>query len=96
MSKTQKASVGSSFESFLEEQGTLTETTNRAIKRVIAFQLSQAMKEQDLNKSALAKRMHTSRSQVDRVLDPENTGVTLEALMNAAKAIGRELAIELR
>lgn len=96
MSKAQKSSVGSSFESFLEEQGTLTETTNRAMKRVIAFQLSQAMKAQALSKSALAKRMHTSRSQVDRVLDPENTGVTLEVLMKAAEAIGRELAIELR
>jgi len=94
MSRQRKATVGSSFESFLAEQGTLTETTNRAVKRVIAFQLAKAMEEQSISKSALAKRMHTSRSQVDRVLDPDNNGVTLEVLMNAAQAVGRKLAIE--
>ena len=95
MSK-KKAKIGSSFESFLEEQGTLTETTNRAIKRVIAYQLQEAMKDDALSKNALAERMHTSRSQLDRVLDPENDGVTLKALASAAAAVGRELSIGLK
>ncbi|HUG67312.1 MAG TPA: XRE family transcriptional regulator [Pirellulaceae bacterium] len=95
MSK-RKAKIGSSFESFLEEQGILTETTNRAIKRVIAYQLQEAMKKESLTKNALAERMHTSRSQLDRVLDPENDGVTLKALVSAAAAVGRELSIELK
>ena len=95
MSK-RKPRIGSSFESFLQDQGTLTETTNRAIKRVIAFQLQEAMEKESLSKNALAERMHTSRSQLDRILDPDNDGVTLKALASAAKAVGRELSIGLK
>lgn len=94
--KVSKGKVGGSFESFLIEQGSLTETTSRAIKRVLAYQLEQAMQKQSLTKRALAAKMQTSRSQVDRVLDPENEGVTLKTLMDAAKAVGRELKIELK
>lgn len=96
VAKAAKGKVGSSFESFLEEQGTLASTTSRAIKRVLAYQLEQAMKQQSLSKQALAAKMKTSRSQVDRVLDPDNEGVTLKTLMDAAKAVGRELKMELR
>lgn len=88
-----KASVGSTFESYLEDQGTLTETTIRAVKRVIAFQLKQAMEEQGISKTILAEQMHTSRSQLDRVLDPDNEGVTLQALASAAEALGHELSM---
>ena len=95
MRKKKNPAVGSAFEDYLQEQGTLTETTNRAIKRVIAFQLHQAMKEQALTKKELAERMHTSRAQLDRVLDPDNDGVTLHALINAADAVGRKLTIEM-
>ena len=90
------ASSGSSFESFLEQQGTLTATTNRAIKRVIAYQLREAMEAESLSKTAMAKRMSTSRAQLDRVLDPDNDVVSLKVLASAAQAVGRELSIELK
>ena len=89
-------SIGSSFDGFLDGQGTLAETTNQATKRVLAFQLRQAMETERMTKTELSKRMQTSRSQVDRVLDPKNDGVTLEALVKAAAAVGRTLTIELR
>lgn len=91
-----KPKIGSSFESFLRDEGTLEETTTNAIKRVIAYQLQAAMKKESLSKNALAKRMSTSRSQLDRILDPDNVGVSLQALANAAKAVGRELHVELK
>ena len=94
MSK-QKAKIGSSFESFLEEQGMKHEATAVSIKRVIAWQLEQAMEEQKISKNKMAKAMQTSRSQLDRILDPEFEKVQLNTLMNAAKVLGRELKIEL-
>ena len=94
--RPKKSKIGSSFESFLKDEGVLEETTARAIKRVIAFQLVSAMKKKRLTKNALAKRMSTSRSQLDRILDPNNEGVSLQALANAAKAVGRQLHLELR
>jgi antitoxin HicB len=87
--------LGSSFEEFLREEGTLEETTNRAIKRVLARQLRKLMAEQGLSKSELARRMQTSRPALERLLDPENDSVTLNTLQKAAKAIGRELRLEL-
>lgn len=94
--KIEKGKIGSSFDAYLDAEGTRTETTERAVKRVLAYQLVEAMKANHMTKEALAKMMHTSRSQLDRVLDPDNDGVTLAALQNAAKAVGRELTIELR
>lgn len=88
-------SVGSSFEDFLKDEGRYEEATNQAIKRVLAFQLTEAMKEQKLSKVAMAKKMETSRSQLDRLLDPENESVTLGALARAASVLGREIRIEL-
>ena len=97
MSKeTEKGRVGSSFDDFLKEQGTYEETTEQAVKRVIAYQLAAAMKESGINKIEMAKQLKTSRSQLDRLLDPENDKVTLAALSRAAKAIGRSLRLELQ
>jgi DNA-binding phage protein len=87
--------LGSSFDSFLEQEGILEEVTARALKRVIARQLGAIMKDQGLNKTALADKMRTSRSQLDRLLDPENDSVTLDTLVRAAHAVGRRLHVEL-
>lgn len=93
--KTEKGRIGSSFESFLEEQGTLEETTNRAIKRVLARQIGQVMADQKISKAEMARRMKTSRAQLDRFLDPDNDSVTLQTMQNAAQAVGRRLKLEL-
>ena len=86
---------GQLFEDFLGEQGTCEETTERAIKRVIAFQLAEAMKAQRISKVEMARRLETSRSQLDRLLDPDDGNVTLATLTRAAKAVGRSLKLEL-
>jgi antitoxin HicB len=91
----QQKHLGSSFEDFLREEGTLEETTNRAIKRVLARQLRQLMTDQKLSKSEMARRMRTSRPALERLLDPKNDAVTLNTLQKAAKAVGRELRLEL-
>ncbi|MCA9026693.1 MAG: XRE family transcriptional regulator [Planctomycetaceae bacterium] len=96
MTKREKGRIGQSFEDFLQEQGRLEESTQQAVKRVIAYQLLAAMEDQNLTRTALAEKLQTSRSQINRLLDPENAGVTLEALSRAAHAVGRELQLELR
>jgi antitoxin HicB len=93
--KKKKGRIGSSFDDFLKEEGIYEEVTARAIKRVIARQLDALMREQGLTKSALAKRMDTSRAQLDRLLDPDNESVTLATLTRAAQAVGRQLRMEL-
>jgi antitoxin HicB len=90
-----KGKVGSSFDEFLKEEGIYEEVTARAIKRVIARQLDALMQNQGLTKSSLAKRMKTSRAQLDRLLDPDNESVTLDTLTRAAQAVGRQLRMEL-
>lgn len=90
-----KKRIGSSFDSFLEEDGTLEETSEVAIKRVLAWQIEQAMKEKDLTKAEMARRMQTSRSQLDRLLDPRRTHVKLHTMQRAAAAIGKRLRIDL-
>ncbi|MGE0039348.1 MAG: helix-turn-helix domain-containing protein [Xanthobacteraceae bacterium] len=90
-----KGRVGSSFDDYLKQDGTYEEVTARAIKRVIARQLDALMQDQGLTKSALAKRMQTSRAQLDRLLDPNNESVTLGTLARAAQAVGRHLRMEL-
>ena len=87
--------AGPLFEDFLREQGTYEATTERAVKRVLAFQLAAVMAEQRLTKIELARRLETSRSQLDRLLDPDNDGVTLSALARAAHAVGRNIMVEL-
>lgn len=86
---------GSFFEDFLREQGTYEETTEQAIKRVIAFQLAEVMKEQSITKVEMARRLETSRSQLDRLLDPDDGNVTIATLSRAAKAVGRSIKLEL-
>ncbi len=87
--------VGSTFESWLDEHSLREEVTAAAIKSVISEQIASAMKERGISKSRMAELMHTSRAQLDRLLDPDNSGTTLETLMRAAKAVGRELRLEL-
>ena len=87
--------IGSSFESFLDEEGMLEDCTAVAIKRVLARQIERAMEERGLTKSAMAKAMRTSRPQLDRLLDPANPSVTLDTLQRAAAAVGRKLRLEL-
>lgn len=87
--------VGSTFESWLEEEGIYEEVTTAAIKSVIAYQLAEEMKKQGITKKRMAEMMHTSRAQLDRVLDPENGSATIETLQRAAKIVGRELRLEL-
>ena len=87
--------LGSTFESFLEESGIRDEVTAAAVKEVIAAQLALEMRRQRITKSRMASIMKTSRTQIDRLLDPRNSGATLETLMRAARAVGRELRLEL-
>ena len=91
----EKGCPGQFFEDFLKEQGTYEDTTEQAVKRVLAFQLSEEMKKQGISKVEMARRLCTSRSQLERVLDPENDGVTIGVLTRAAKAVGRNLRLEL-
>ena len=87
--------TGSSFDSFLEEEGILEEVEAAAIKRVIAWQLAEAMKTGKISKKSMAERMGTSRSQLDRLLDPENSAVHLQTIARAARAVGKRLRFEM-
>lgn len=91
----EKGHPGQLFEDFLKEQGTYEDTTEQAVKRVLAFQLSEQMKNQGISKVEMARRLCTSRSQLENLLDPENDGVTIGVLNRAAKAVGRRLRLEL-
>jgi len=84
---------GSTFDSFLEEEGIREEVEAVAIKRVLAWQLEQAMQEQQKTKQAMAKQLHTSRSQLDRLLDPQNVSVTLDTITRAARALGKRVIL---
>jgi hypothetical protein len=87
--------IGSSFDDFLKEEGIHDEAHTHAVKGVLAWQIEKAMMEQGLTKSAMAKRMNTSRAQLDRLLDPNNDKVLLETVRRAAAAVGRNLRLEL-
>lgn len=87
--------IGSSFDDFLEEEGIKEEVHAYAIKRVLAWQIQQAMESEGISKSAMARRMNTSRSQLERLLDPANVSVQLDTIQRAAAAIGRRLRLEL-
>lgn len=87
--------IGSTLESFLKEEGNYEEVQSTAIKRVISWQLQETMKKQNISKSEMARRMKTSRAQLDRLLDPENDKVQLDTLYKAASAVGKELHLEL-
>ena len=88
------SAIGSSFDSFLEEENILAETEAVAAKRVLAYQMQQAIEKMKLTKTDIAKRMNTSRAAVNRMLDPNNTSVTLSSIESAALAIGRKVKIE--
>jgi len=87
--------LGSSFDDLLEEDGILNEVTEVALKRVLAWQVEQAMKERGLTKSKMARSMQTSRAALDRLLDPEYESVTLRTLDKAARAVGKRIKIDL-
>jgi DNA-binding Xre family transcriptional regulator len=90
-----KKNLGSSFDSWLRKEGIYEEVTATAIKRVLARQLTAAMKEKQFSKAEMARRMQTSRAALDRLLDPESEAVTLNTLRKAAAVVGRELRLEL-
>jgi len=87
--------TGSNFDDFLAEEGILEEVTARAHKLLLALQLQDAVDEVQITKSELAGRLQTSRSQVDRLLDPDNTAVTLDSLERLARAVGKQLIVRL-
>ncbi len=87
--------MGSSFDDFLQEEGILAETEAKAIKRVIAYQLKKFMTRNKISKIVMANRMKTSRSALDRLLEPTNTSVTLLTLERAAVAVGKKLKVTL-
>jgi DNA-binding Xre family transcriptional regulator len=90
-----KKNIGSTLDGWLHEEGIYEDTTSAAIKRVLARQLEAAMQDQKVSKAEMAKRMHTSRAALDRLLDPNNGAVTLGTLQKAAIAVGREIRVEL-
>jgi antitoxin HicB len=85
--------TGSTFDSFLAQEGIQQEVEAVAIKRVLAWQLERAMQEQRKTKQAMAKQLRTSRSQLDRLLDPQNVSVTLDTITRAARALGKRVII---
>ena len=87
---------GSSFDEFLEEEGIRDEVETVAIKRVLAWQFEQEMARQQKTKQSMARALKTSRSQLDRLLDPENTAVSLDTLARAANVLGKRLVFEIR
>jgi hypothetical protein len=87
--------IGSDFDDFLREEGILAEVEAAATKRILAFEIDQAMKKQRLTKTAMAAKMHTSRASVNRLLDPANTAVTLTTMEQAAAAVGKRLRVVL-
>ena len=90
-----KGRIGSSFDSFLQEEGLYEDVTASAIKRVLTRQITDARTAGDITKSEMARWMQTSRSQLDRLLDPANTRIQLETLYQAARAVGRAVRLEI-
>ncbi len=95
MTKPKNPHWGSTLDDFLKEEGIHETTTTAAMKSVIAWQLSQEMKKKKITKKRLAELMHTSRAQIDRILDPAKGNVTIETLQHAASLVGRHLRLEL-
>jgi len=95
MSKKKKKHIGSSFNEFMKEEGLHEEASAVAIKRVLAWELEQAMETEGVSKNEMARRMHTSRSQLDRILDPKNDRIQLDTVFKAARALGRDVKLEL-
>lgn len=88
--------TGSSFDDFLKEEGIFDEVRAKALKRALAEQLEDSMQVAKLTKLEMARKMATSRSQLDRVLDPDNISVQLDTLIKAARAVGKEVEIKFK
>lgn len=86
---------GSTFDSFLEEEGIRGEVEAVAVKRVLAWQLEREMQKQHKTKLAMARELHTSRSQLDRLLDPANASVSLDTIARAARVLGKKVTIRI-
>jgi hypothetical protein len=95
MNKNKNRRIGPSFDKFLEDEGILEVTTEVAVKRILAWQVAQAMKRKHISKIKMAKKMGTSRSLLDRFLDPNDTSVTLMTMSRAANAVGKNITISL-
>lgn len=93
--KVRRSRVGTSFEDYLREEGQFDATDAVVTKRILAWQISKVMKREKLSKTALAERVGTSRAQLDRLLDPTNSAVTVDSLIRVATALGKRLRIEL-
>ncbi|MBM7024104.1 MULTISPECIES: helix-turn-helix domain-containing protein [unclassified Treponema] len=91
-----KKYVGSSFDSFLEEENIAVEVKNEAVKRLISYNLLDEMKKQNINKTEMANKMNTSRAALDRLLNPYNDSVTLSTLTKAANILGKKLVLQLQ
>ncbi len=91
----QKGRIGSAFDDFLKEEGIYEEVTAGAVKRLLTRQITDAMDAGKISKSEMARRMKTSRSQLDRLLDPDNTRIQLDTLYKAARAVGRNVRLDL-
>jgi plasmid maintenance system antidote protein VapI len=89
-----KKHMGSSIDDFLKKEGIFEEAQGQAVKEIVAWQLAEAMKKQRISKNKMAARLKTSRSQVDRLLDPKND-ITLSSLQRAVAIVGRRVLIEL-
>ena len=87
--------IGSNFDDFLQEEGILAEVEGTAIKEIISKQIIQLMTDQNLSKLAMSRRMGTSRSALDRLLDPQNNSVSLKTLDKAALSLGKRVNIQL-
>jgi hypothetical protein len=90
-----KKNIGSSFDSWLREEGIYEKVSATAIKRVVARQVEAAMRQKGLTKVEMARRMRTSRSALDRLLDPGNDAITLTTLQKAAAVVGRQVRLDL-
>jgi DNA-binding Xre family transcriptional regulator len=90
-----RKNIGSNFDDFLREEKLLEHTQAVAIKRLIAYQIAEEMKQRKLSKTEMASKMKTSRAALERLLDPSNTSITLSTLERAASALGKQLRVEL-
>jgi len=96
MKNVKNKHIGSDFNDFLQEQNLLDDCETSAIKRELAWQLEEAMKDSNISKAELARRMHTSRAVIARLLNPDNPALTLQTMEKAARAVNRRLYFELK
>lgn len=90
-----KNNIGSSFDSFLKEENIYTETKELAIKEILSEEIREYMKNNNITKTLLANKLHTSRAALNRILDPKNTSITLHSIVNVANVLGKEVILQL-